>query len=282
MRLFMVSRIILIVPIVGIALAAPVPVQEKRQACADMADTPECSVTVLGKRGKIEEVGGKYMENWFAKPESSSAARPLSSSPPSESDHERVDVKQPQPPIPEGSDDGLTGMRAPLSSPVLPTWFNLGPSDMKVEEPRPTSPTEFDADHEYQVVHPPPRPLSSASLAESEYGLTGHTLLSSPVLPTWFLKGHEFMEPHITAEEPPSRSASPAGFDTDHEYEVIHPPPSQGSASASSTESDHEMVHVPPPNPLSSTKPGRRTMSEDSRLENLQVVGDPLKDNAKE
>ncbi len=299
MHLFMVSRILLIAPIFGFALAAPVPVQEKRRACADsdMADLPEYSVTVLGKRGEIEEVGGKYIENWFAKPEESSAARPSSSSPPSKSDHERVDVKQPQPPIPEGrlpvSDDALTGMHAPLSSPVLPTWIpmdhgltgvhapqpNLGPSGhMEVKEPpsRTTSSlSEFD---EYQVVRPQSPPPSSASPAAPDPGLTGvHALLSSPVLPTWFLPDHG---PHMTVEEPPSRPASATGFDTDHEYQVVHPPPSQGSAS--STESDHEMVHVPPSSPVSSTNPGRRSMGEDPRLENLQAVSDPLKGNAKE
>jgi hypothetical protein len=142
-------------------------------------------------------------EDHFPKPEESSAARPSSSSPPSGSDHGWVDVEKPQPSIPEEpspvsspdhappspgpsteSDHELTGVHAPLSSPVVPTWFLTdhgyhGPhapqanSDdrLVVGEPpsRPASPTEFDADHEYQMVHPSPPSPGSASLIESDH-----------------------------------------------------------------------------------------------------------------
>jgi hypothetical protein len=68
----MVPGILLIVHIVSFTLAAPVLVQEKRQAYADVVGIPEYPRSVLGKRGEkwgeIEEVGGKYIENWFAPP----------------------------------------------------------------------------------------------------------------------------------------------------------------------------------------------------------------------
>ncbi|KAF8490543.1 hypothetical protein F5888DRAFT_1909909 [Russula emetica] len=250
MHLYMVFGILLIVPTVDFALAAPVLVQEKRQACADMANIPECPVTVLGKRGEIEEVGGKYIENWFAKPEGESAALPSSSSPPSESDHGQVDVNQRLPSVSEGwslvssldhapppnpgpsteSDHELTGVHAPLSSPVFPTWFL---TDHGYMGPHASS-TEFDSDHMLGV------------------------------------------------EEPPSRPASPTTeFDTGDGFQVLHtPPPSPGTASL--TESDREMVDVPPSSPVSSTNPDRRSMGADSRLENLQAVSDVSKGNAKE
>jgi hypothetical protein len=77
MRLSTVAGVLFIIPIVDFALAAPVLAQEKCQACAEIANIPENPVTVFGKRGglgEIEEVGGRYIENWFAKPEQKPAA----------------------------------------------------------------------------------------------------------------------------------------------------------------------------------------------------------------
>jgi hypothetical protein len=143
--------------------------------------------------GEIEEVGGKHIENWFVPPEKSSAAHVSPGAAPSEPDHVPIsDVNAPAPsepghvstsganaPAPNpgpstGSDHWLAGMNGPVSSPVHPGWFHpdnklLGPnaepnptiefgSDHKlVEEPpsRPASPTAPNADHEYEMVHPP-------------------------------------------------------------------------------------------------------------------------------
>lgn len=94
----------------------------------------------------------------------------------------------------------LTGVDAPLSTSVFPTWFhpdhadyglmgthasrpNLGPSDPRpstksdsdhrlvVEEPPsiPALPKEFDTDHESEGVHPPPRLSNSESDHEILY-----------------------------------------------------------------------------------------------------------------
>jgi hypothetical protein len=192
-RYYIVSGILLILPIIDFALTAPVLVQEKRQAGVDAVHE---AMTILGKRG--DDLTGLFLiyEDHFAKPEESSAARPSSSSPPSGSDHGWTNVEKPLPSTPEESlpvsspdhappnpglstesDHELTGAHAPLSSPVIPTWFLTdhgftGPhapqanSDNRlvVEEPpsRPASPTGFDADHEYQMVHPPP-PLPTES-----------------------------------------------------------------------------------------------------------------------
>jgi len=71
MHLYIVFGILLIVPIVDFSLAAPVLVQEKRQAFADMVHIPEYPVTVLRKRGGIDELGDMYIKDWFAKPEES-------------------------------------------------------------------------------------------------------------------------------------------------------------------------------------------------------------------
>jgi hypothetical protein len=76
MRLYTVTGILFIVAIVdfALALAAPVLAQEKRQASAEIANTPEYDpVTVFGKRG--DNVGRiKYIVDYFAAPKVEAAA----------------------------------------------------------------------------------------------------------------------------------------------------------------------------------------------------------------
>ena len=127
MHLYIVSGILLIVPIVDFALGAPVLVQEKRQACADMTDIPAYPITLLGKRGEIEETGGKYVENWFLPAKESSVAHGSSGSAPSEPGHVSMSVMDTPAPNPGPSTESghlLTPMRAPQSSTVYPEWFH--------------------------------------------------------------------------------------------------------------------------------------------------------------
>jgi hypothetical protein len=53
-RYYIVSGILLILPIINFAVAAPVLVQEKRQAVVDVAHIPKDVITMLGKRGDSE------------------------------------------------------------------------------------------------------------------------------------------------------------------------------------------------------------------------------------
>ena len=178
MHLYIMSGILLIVPIVNFALAAPVLVQEKRQACADMADTPEYPVTVLPKRGEtwgeIEEVGGKYIENWFVLPKDSSVAHVPSSSlaTPSEPGQVSTDVMNAPAPNPRPStesDHSLSGMEAPLSTPVYPTWFHPDNQLLGAHAPPPnTGPsnpsTELNSENRL-VAEQPPSPTKGSSTA---------------------------------------------------------------------------------------------------------------------
>jgi hypothetical protein len=213
-RYCIVSGILLILPIIDFAVAAPVLVQEKRQAGFDVAQIPEdAAITMLGKRGDDLDDPFLVYEDYFAKPEESSAARPSSSSPPSEPDH------------------GWTDVRQPLSS-IL-------------EEPS----TMSDADHELVEAHALPNPGQSTESGHESTEV--HAPLSSSVFPTWFHPDHadyglmdahaasrpnsgpsnprpstEFDSDHtrLAVEEPPSRPASPTEIDADQEYEVVHPP----------------------------------------------------------
>jgi hypothetical protein len=278
-RYYIVSGILLILPIIDFALAAPVLVQENRQAGVDVVHISEDAITILGKRGnELDEVWLKYLnhfENHFAKLEEPSAARPSSSSPPSGPDRAWTDFERPLPSIPAAP--------SPVSSPdrALPNAGSSTESGHELikwdDSPGPSSPassTMSDADFELVGAHAPPNPWPST---EFDHEVTGvHTPLSSPVFPTWFLTDHGFMGPHapqpnlgpdsdhrLVVEEPPSRPASPTEFDADHGYQEVHPPP-------------------PSPGSASSTNSGRRSMGAESQLENLQAVSDALKGNAKE
>jgi hypothetical protein len=258
-RNYIVSGILLILPIIDFAVAAPMLVQEKHQAGVDAVHIPEDAITVLGKRGDDLNKLFFMFEDHFAKPEESSATRPSSSPPSSGSDRGQMNVKilkKPPPSNPEGWSPASSDHGSPSPGSLKESEYELtkwdaspGPSSpasgpstesnadhrLVVEEPpsRPASPTEFDADYEYQVVHPP---------------------LPSP------------------------GSASATEFDADHGYQVVHPPPlSPGSASP--TESDHDMVDVSPSSSVSSRNYDRWS---DPRSENLQAVSDGLKGNAKE
>jgi hypothetical protein len=290
-RYSIVSGILLILPIIDFALAAPVLVQEKRQAGVDVLHTPEDTITMLGKRGdELNELWLKLLnEDHFAKPEESSATRPSSGSPPSGPADGWVDVEE----QPLSDPGGWSPVSSPVHTPSSPGSLTesvyenapLGPSS-------PALSTMSDADHKLVGAHAPPNPGLST---ESDHELTGvHAPLSSPVFPSWFLTDHgsmghgpqEFDPDHrLVVEEQPSRPASPTEFDAGHEYQVVHPPP-PSPGSASPTEPDYEMVDgrsVPLSSQVSSTNPDRRSMGADSRLENLQAVSDSdaLRGNAK-
>jgi hypothetical protein len=109
-RYYIISGILLILPVIDFAVAAPVLVQEECQAGVDVMRIPEDAITMLGKRGELPvllDLFGNPGESDFvkledsAKPESSSAARPSSSSPPSPPADGWTNVKQPLPSIPE-------------------------------------------------------------------------------------------------------------------------------------------------------------------------------------
>jgi hypothetical protein len=122
-RYYIVSGILLILPIIDFAVAAPALVQEKRQVGVDAVHIPEAAITMLEKRGdELNELWFNYLshfENYFAKPEESSVARPPPSSPPSGPKDGWTDVSQPLPSIPEepsGPNDGWTDVSQPLPS----------------------------------------------------------------------------------------------------------------------------------------------------------------------
>ena len=104
-RHYIISGILLIFSIIDFAVAAPALVPQKRQAVVHVVRIPQDAITMLRKRVDsfdelLLELFGVPGER-SAKPESSSAARPSSSLPPSRPADGWTDLKQPLPSIPE-------------------------------------------------------------------------------------------------------------------------------------------------------------------------------------
>ena len=197
MHLYKLSGILLIVPIVDFALAVPVLVQEKRQARPDMADIPKYPVTMLGKRGNIEEEAGERIEtllpkveNYFGKPEESSAAEGSSSSAPSEAGQVSTNAPPPNPgPSTRPPYVMNTGLKGPLSSSMNPKWFH---SDNIILDLHASQPIPADSGHRV-VMEEPPSPTRASSTGrvsesgvESDDGLPSPTRLSSTVSESGF------------------------------------------------------------------------------------------------
>lgn len=188
-----VCGIFLIVPTVYFALAAPLLVQEKRQACADSVEIAPYDlypITVLGKRivSEIEEVGGKYIENWFKVPEKAPAVHASSSSASQEGpSHKSSDVNQSPQPIPKvGSPASrpdyaqdtqsaqlLSGMHVPQMSPVLPIWFHPDNGLLEAHVAPPNPSTELDSNNRLVAEEPPSPPKGSPT--ESDFEMVDET-----------------------------------------------------------------------------------------------------------
>ena len=119
-RYDVVSGAIFILSIVVFALAAPVLVQEKRQACVDVVHIHKDLISVLGKRGDIVDTVNKFLEEFYKTLEQEAKplnAHVLSSSVPSRPDHGSTSVVQAPPPNPGSS----TASSKPLMEPSGPS-----------------------------------------------------------------------------------------------------------------------------------------------------------------
>jgi hypothetical protein len=120
-RYYIVPVILLMLPNIDHTVAAPVLVQEKRQAGVNGVHIPEGAITMLGKRGfdGLNELWPDLFgdpADHFSKPESSPASRPSPNSPPSGAAGGSTDVKQPLPSIPEEPSSVSSPDHAPQSA----------------------------------------------------------------------------------------------------------------------------------------------------------------------
>ena len=140
---------------IAFALAAPVPVQEKRDECVDMVRLPKDEITVLGKRGGKEEELQELMDGldrYFMLPPKQAG---------SSDTHALASSAQAGP-----SHGSMVGVQAPDKNrrpssldPNSPSFFPSQP-----EHPKLQSSNEFGQASEEQVAHmqwPDPRPYET-------------------------------------------------------------------------------------------------------------------------
>jgi hypothetical protein len=121
-RYDVVSRILLVLSIIDFALAVPVLVQEKHQACVDAVHIPKDVVTTLGKRGddELEKLLEKYFNAMGKLVESSGPHASLSSASLGP-DHGPTNVVQAPASNPASSTADLDPYY-PVMEPSSPSW----------------------------------------------------------------------------------------------------------------------------------------------------------------
>jgi hypothetical protein len=149
-----VSGIFLILSIIDFALAAPVLVQEKYQACVEVVHIPKDVITVFGKRGN-EEIE-KLLEgnfNAMGKPLESSDAHVSSSSAPPGPDHGSTNVAQAPAPSSHRTEEYL----------YLNTWKQPILESSDVHASSSSAPPGSDHGSTNVVQVPAPNPASSTA-----------------------------------------------------------------------------------------------------------------------
>ena len=232
MHLFRVYGILLIVPIVDFAFAAPVLAQVKRQACDDIVDMATYPIIILGKRvgdSEIEGEGIQLIENYIPvmkQKKLSAAAHASSSSAPSEPGLVETDAMHVPASNPEEPPHLLTGVHAPLTGSVNPAYFHPDNKLLGAHTDTPTMPTDLGSDH--MSVEEPPSPTKGSS-TQSNFEMV-HKPQSIPV--------SSWTEPEAgTMDRPPVSSS------TEPDSEMAHKP--QSFPVSSWIEPDSEMMHRP-------------------------------------
>ena len=153
-RYNVVSRTLLILTVITFALAAPLLVQEKRQACVDVMQVPEDMITMLEKRARDEdlewlwnEFGLRYHEN---EGNLDQAVHPELAPPPNAPPPNPADVQEPE-------------IHAPPPNPAeaqVPEGYEPPPNPVDVQEPEihapPLNPAEAQMPEGYE---PPQNPV---------------------------------------------------------------------------------------------------------------------------
>ena len=273
-RCYIVSGILLILSIVDFALAAPILVQEKRQASVDAVKLPKEVITVLGKRvgEDLEKLAEEFAKTW-GKPIDSSDAHVSSSSAPPGPDRGSTDVVQapapgaPNPAPPTPNPGLLMEPSSPSSTAANPDSFqglfdaawdkslNKGYSDKgsdtslgSVSTPASTE-YGFDSDPEWATEHEAkvnPIPIPGPSTGAYQYFDWEHWQnarpSSQPSSPNEFGLAPENQMGHVQQPNPGPLTGADPDFDWDYWANAPSPPKEIGLAP------QHQMGHVQQPN----------------------------------
>ncbi len=260
-RYDIVSGTLLILSIIDFALAAPVLMQEKRQACVDVVHIPKDVITVVGKRGEedeFEKLWEEYFDHLGYQEESGYLKSPAthssssSTSAPPEPDHGSTNIVKAPAPNPSSS----------TANPD-PMWESYkGDNELHWPQYTPTS-SGYGSDREFTEAHAlgpnDPRPSAdSDSSIDSDFD--------------W----NYWMN---SKDSPQSGPASPKEFGQAHEYQVEHSPsPNLGSPK----EPEDEVVPRPRPSPDPELHLGHQSLGADSQPVDLQAAIYAAKGKAKE
>jgi len=222
--------------IIDFALAAPVLVQEKRQACVDVVHIPRHAITVLGKRGseELEKLAEEYFKA-SGKPVESSDTHASSSSAPPSPHHESTNVVQ-----------------APASNPASSTANpNLSVEPSSPPPPIVSESSALSDSEDYEWLFEPKGDDNIDIATSSGHGLD-HELSSVPTGPD-----------HGSTNVVQAPTPNPASL-TANPNPLIEPSSSEPSPASSSSLSDseyqwllelpkgdhsHRIIHFPQPNP---------------------------------
>ncbi len=265
-----VSGILLVLSTIDFALAAPVPVQEKRQACVDVGHIPHDVITVLGKRGSGEDIE-KLVEEFFGtweKPIESSDAHASSSSALPVPDHGSTNVLQAPAPN-QASSTAYPGLLMEPSSPssVQGEWedaLSEGQSykgdDEFMREPLHYSagPSEYGSDYESAGAHTPQSNPNSGSSTGSVFDWNYWTNLRDalpqrPALPKEPEFGQAYDNQVEHGQQPNPGPSKDDDFDWNYWTNLEDPPPAKPASPkepefglAHDNQVEHELV---PPSP---------------------------------
>jgi hypothetical protein len=213
-RYDILSGILLTLPIIGFALAAPVQVQEKRQSCVDVVHLPRDAITVLEKRANEDEDFEKfvslvdgYIKTWKETFGTSNRHASSSSALP-------------------GPEDGPTNVvQAPVPNPASPS-ANLNPL-IKPSSPLTTASPALSPLEGYDWLHEPDHHDAIHRLLNAPtspgHGLE-HKLSSAPPGPDdGSMNAVQAPVPNPTSStaDPNPLAASPALSDSE-EYDWLH------------------------------------------------------------
>jgi len=283
-RYDIVSGILLILSTVDFALAAPVLVQEKRQACVDVVHIPRDVITVLGKRGgeELENLAEEYLKA-LAKPAESSDAHASSGS------------------VQPGPYRGSTNvMHVPGPNPASSTANPKIPNPL-IEPPSSAPPAGPDHGSANVAQAPAPNPASSTAnlnpLMESSSSLS--TASSDSEDYGWLFEpevGDELYRPLPKSVAYPPSTITETGSPTEPGHKVVHLPfmftewenhPTYKSVHLPFMFTEWEnhptyVVHEPRPSPKLTDPEDHQSLSTDSQPADPQAAIYVAKGKAKE
>jgi hypothetical protein len=240
-RYDIVSGILLVLPIVDFALAAPILVQEKqRRASVDLVPRPKDVITVFGKRwmeGIDEDAADRFMREYFADllhpAEAPGVQAPsIAQHPPlleaglyelypwmRPSSSSTVPVPPPSPPqtgglrvsFPNGQSTADLPEQHGTSNAIVDNGGSNNGDDMSHWSQHSPTSSGHDSDRALLDAHPPPQPNHPLPTTDSEMNFDRNNWMnpghSSPPRPASATEpGHEVVTPPSTGHENPSSS----------------------------------------------------------------------------